>query len=187
VVPYAAVSNDNWFSIKNHPVKNRILFAGTANLRKGIHILGMAAQKLSFRKYDFRVAGGVTRLVREHKLTRHLNFLGRVPRSEIQDEFKRTMIFVLPSLAEGSAYVTYEALAAGLPVVTTESTGSVVRNGIEGFIVPEGDADALASAIEELLENPDLRERMAWAARQRAQDYTWEKYEQRLLTVFQSV
>ena len=47
-------------------------------------------------------------------------------------------VFVFPSLFEGSAVVTYEALAAGLPSVVTPSAGSVVRDGVEGFIVPRG-------------------------------------------------
>ena len=50
-------------------------------------------------------------------------------------------VFVFPSLFEGSAVVTYEALAAGLPSVVTPSAGSVVRDGVEGFIVPRGEID----------------------------------------------
>lgn len=184
-VPYDI--EDSWLRLTNFPTKGRVLFVGTADLRKGIHILGTAAQKLSHRNYEFRIAGGVSDIVRKHQLTERLNFLGRVPRANIQSEFVQADIFVLPSLAEGSASVTYEALAAGLPVITTEAAGSVVRDGIEGFIVPERDAEALANRIEELVENRQLRDRMAAAARKRAQDYTWDKYAERLLRVFESV
>jgi hypothetical protein len=184
-VPYDI--EDSWLKLTNFPTKGRVLFVGTADLRKGIHILGTAAQKLSHRNYEFRVAGGVSDIVRKHQLTEKLNFLGRVPRAEIQNEFVQADIFVLPSLAEGSASVTYEALAAGLPVITTEAAGSVVRDGVEGFIIPERDAQALANRIEELVENRQLRDRMAAAARKRAQDYTWDKYAERLLAVLQAV
>ncbi len=184
-VPYTV--EDSWLRLHNHPIKGRVLFVGTADLRKGIHILGMAAQKLSHRNYEFRVAGGVSDVVRKHRLTQKLNFLARVPRANIQQEYAQADIFVLPSLAEGSAGVTYEALAAGLPVVTTEAAGSVVRDGIEGFIVPERDSGALAARIEELVEDRALRSRMAAAARERAKDYTWEKYAERLLAVLQAV
>ncbi|GAB4171775.1 MAG: glycosyltransferase family 4 protein [Coleofasciculaceae cyanobacterium] len=184
-VPYDI--EESWLSLTSSPTKGRVLFVGTADLRKGIHILGTAAQKLSHRNYEFRVAGGVSEIVRKHQLTEKLNFLGRVPRADIQNEFVQADIFVLPSLAEGSASVTYEALAAGLPVITTEAAGSVVRDGIEGFIVPERDAKALANRIEELVENRQLRDRMAAAARKRAQDYTWDKYAERLLAVLQAV
>ena len=184
-VPYAV--DDSWLKIKNEPRKGRILFVGTAQLRKGIHILAMAANKLSHLDYEFRVAGGVSDAMRRNKLTQSLNFLGRVPRTKIKQEFAQADIFVLPSLAEGSAEVNYEALASGLPIITTNATGSVIRDGIEGFIVPSKDPDALAQRIEELVENRELRNTIAAAAKERAQGYTWDKYAERLLTVLKKV
>ncbi|MBO3459255.1 glycosyltransferase family 4 protein [Aetokthonos hydrillicola Thurmond2011] len=185
LVPYAV--NDFWLQLKNHPIKGRILFVGTAELRKGIHILGMASQKLSHNNYEFRVAGNVADSVRHHKLTQHLTFLDRVPRFEIHQEYTLADIFVLPSLAEGSAEVTYQALASGLPVITTEAAGSVIRDGIDGFIVPEGDSETLAKRIEELIENRKLRNRMSIAARERAREYTSEKYSERLLAAINTL
>ena len=91
-------------------------------------------------------------------------------------------MFVLPTLAEGSAEVTYEALAAGVPVITTKSAGSVVRDGVEGRIVPERDPEALVYAIEELVQDRAMRLRMAIAARERAKEFTWERYGERLLS-----
>jgi glycosyltransferase involved in cell wall biosynthesis len=63
----------------------------------------------------------------------------------------------------------------------------VVRDGVEGFIIPEKDPEALANRIEELVENRDLRDRMAIAARERAKNYTWDKYAERLLGVHRAV
>jgi glycosyltransferase involved in cell wall biosynthesis len=166
------------------PRRGRVLFAGTADLRKGIHYFAMASVKLAQRTcgLEFRVAGNVSRAVASQPICRHLNFLGRVPRDRIHDEFQTADVFVLPSLAEGSAEVTYEALAAGVPVITTKSAGSVVRDGIEGKIVPERDPDALACAILELVEDRTLHDRMAIAARERALDFTWQRYGERLLS-----
>ena len=96
-------------------------------------------------------------------------------------------MFVLPSLAEGSAEATYEALAAGVPVVTTRAAGSVVRDGIDGRIVPERDPVALADAIAEIVEDRDKRARMSEAARERARDYTWERYGERLVGALQTL
>ena len=81
----------------------------------------------------------------------------------------------------GSAETTYEALACGVPVVTTPEAGSVVRDGIDGRIVPSRDPEALANAIAEIVEDRQKRERMSRAARDRAHDYTWERYGERLL------
>lgn len=181
VVPYGV--KPNWLELNSQPIAKRILFVGSANLRKGIHYLAMAAQQLHQQgyNYEFRVAGDVTPEIKNHPLCKHLTFLGRIPRNEIQAEFITADIFVLPSLAEGSAGVTYEALAMGLPIVTTKSSGSVVENGIQGYIIPEKDASALANAIASIVEDRTKREQMALAARERARDYTWDKYQQRLM------
>lgn len=182
IVPYGM--NTTWLALDPKPQRGRILFVGTADLRKGIHYLAKAAEQLHGRgrKYEFRVAGNVSPEISRRPECQRLNFLGRVPRDRIHEEFQSADVFVLPSLAEGSAEVTYEAMAAGVPLVTTRAAGSVARDGIEGRIVPERDANALAKAIEQLVEDRQLRERLANAARERARDYTWEKYGERLVS-----
>jgi glycosyltransferase involved in cell wall biosynthesis len=187
VVPYGM--DPALLSIKNTPVRGRILFAGTAELRKGIHYLAMAAEKLhgSGLNYEFRIAGNVQPSVANQKACRHLTFLGRIPRSEMAAEFASADLFVLASLAEGSAEVTYEALACGLPVVTTPESGSVVRDGIDGRIVSSRDANALADAISEIIEDREKRTTMANAAGQRAKEFTWEKYGERLVEALQGI
>jgi glycosyltransferase involved in cell wall biosynthesis len=180
---------DEWFDIVPSPTLGRVLFAGTANLNKGIHYLAMAAGQLSARgrRYEFRIAGNVVPEIRENALCKNLTFLGRVPRDRIQAEFSCADILVLPSLAEGSAAVTYEALAVGLPVVTTNAAGSIVRDGIEGRIVEERDPAALADAIESIIEDREARDQMAIAARLRAKDYTWRRYAERLSSALDGI
>src|SRR4029077_6326271 len=80
VVPYGV--DPELFSVRNEPVRGRILFAGAAELRKGIHYLAMASQKLVEHglHYEFRVAGDVEQSVANHRQCRYLTFLGRVPR-----------------------------------------------------------------------------------------------------------
>lgn len=181
VVPYGM--DPKWLELEPRPIPGRILFVGTADLRKGIHYLAQAAELLAAagHQFEFRVAGHVTPRISARPECRRLNFLGRVPRTRIHEEFQQADIFVLPSLAEGSAEVTYEALAAGVPVVTTAASGSVARDGIEGHIVPERDADALAAAIAGFVADRVQRDCMAAAARIRARDYTWDRYGERLL------
>jgi glycosyltransferase involved in cell wall biosynthesis len=191
VVPYGM--NPELLSIRNEPVRGRVLFAGTADLRKGIHYFAKAAEKLAHRqqpaghRLEFRVAGNVQPRVAQQPACRYLNFLGRIPRADMAREFAAADIFVLPSLAEGSAEVTYEALACGVPVITTPEAGSVVRDGIDGRIIPSRDPEVLAEAIGEIIEDREKRERMAHAARERARDYTWERYGERLVTALKSL
>lgn len=187
IVPYGVA--ESWFQVENKPKRGRVLFAGAADLRKGIHYLAMAAEKLNARgiRCEFRVAGNVRPSVARQESCRHLTFLGRVPRDQIAAEFAVADVFVLPSLAEGSAGVTYEALAAGVPVITTKAAGSVVCDGIGGRVVAERDADAIASAIEDIVGNREKRERMASAARECAKGFTWERYGERLVAILRGL
>jgi glycosyltransferase involved in cell wall biosynthesis len=181
VVPYSV--DEKWLSAGNQPEPGRILFAGTADLRKGIHYLAMAADLLSARHhYRFRIAGHVAPEVRRQPICKSLEFLGRLPRSRIHEEFASADVLVLPGLAEGSASVTYEALAVGVPVITTKASGSVVRDGIDGLIVPERKPEALARAIESIIEDRPRRQRMALAARKRALEFTVDRWADRLVS-----
>ena len=102
--------------------------------------------------------------------------LGRVAHSEMPARMAAADVFVFPSLFEGSAVVTYEALACGLPSVVTPEAGSVVRDGTEGFLVPSRDVEALAKSMERLGEDAELRASMAEAARARAEEFDWPRY-----------
>ena len=182
VVPYGIP--ESWLLMRSQPVIGRILFVGTACLRKGIHYLAMAAEQLhnKGRAYDFRVAGDVLAETLRHPECRHLHFLGRIGRDRIAEEYARADLFVLPSLAEGSAESAYQALAAGVPVVATAAAGTVVREGIDGRIVPERDPAKLAQAIEAIVEKRLLRATMSASARQRAREFTLPAYGQRLVS-----
>ncbi len=178
LVPYAV--SKTWFVVQNRPRIGQILFVGSAVLGKGIHTLGEAAKILGAGQYSFHVAGGVPESVRTHELTSSLTFHGRIPRCDVSKVYETADVFVLPTLTEGSAAVTYEALAAGIPVVTTAEAGSVVRDGVEGYIIPASDPVALADRISRIVNDRALRQRMAQAARERASQYTWSHYGARL-------
>jgi len=186
VVPYGLQANGGKVG---NPTQGRILFAGTAELRKGIHYLAAAAQLLaaSGHFYEFRVAGLVNERVRKHPATRSLVFLGHLSREQLDEEYRLADVFVLPTLAEGSPAVVHEALAAGVPVVTTRSAGSVVTDGLEGFIVPERDSFALAAAIEKIVFDRSLRSAMSEAARATAARFDEGPWGQRLLAALETL
>jgi glycosyltransferase involved in cell wall biosynthesis len=104
-----------------------------------------------------------------------------VPRELVRSEFAQADIFVLPTLAEGCAIVHLEALACGLPVVTTPNCGSQVRDGQDGFIVPVRDASALAERVEQLISDRTLRARMSSNATKRAAELSWSRFGERLM------
>jgi glycosyltransferase involved in cell wall biosynthesis len=179
VVPYGC--GVSFGAMKNDPVRGRVLFAGTADLRKGIHYLGMAAEQLASEGYDFRVAGNVSDEVRNHPMMSHLNFLGRVPREEMREEFLKADVFVLPTLAEGCASVVHEAVMAGCPVITTNASGTMVADGRGGVIVPERDPDALTEAIQGVVKDRDKRDELAASCVDLAKEFTEDSWSERLM------
>lgn len=179
IVPYSV--DASWFSVRNEPLAGRVLFAGTAELRKGVQYAGLAAQKLGERHFQFRVAGNVERRMAGHAMMSKITFLGRISQEALKEEMSLCDVFILPTLGEGSAEVVYQAMAAGLPTITTPAAGSVITHGADGWIVQEGNAEALAEAVLMLKEDRPLRDRIARQARLTAGRYTTEDYGRRLL------
>jgi phosphatidyl-myo-inositol alpha-mannosyltransferase len=86
-------------------------------------------------------------------------------------------VFIAPALGQESfGLVLVEAMAAGVPVVASEIAGyrEVVRNGIDGLLVPPGDPAALADAVAKILSDGELSKRLSAAGRERAQAFRWE-------------
>lgn len=164
-----------------------VLFLGGVGVRKGIQYLYKALRMLKNSRIKTRAAGNV--LVKPEiarQLSEHMELLGLMPRSEVQYLLRCADVLVLPSICEGSALVTYEALASGVPVITTPNAGSVVQDGVTGFVVPNRDAEALAERLEQLAQNPDLRQEMSFQARRFAEEnLSWEAYSHRLLAALE--
>jgi glycosyltransferase involved in cell wall biosynthesis len=104
-----------------------------------------------------------------------------VPRPEVVEHLRWADVFLLPSVCEGSATASYEALLAGKPVVATPNTGAPVRDGVDGLIVPVHDAATIADRLGALADDPDRVGRMQVAAAARATDLTVARYGERLL------
>ncbi len=165
----------------------RLLFLGAVTLRKGVQYIFEALQLLKGASIEARMVGPMA--IRESfgaKLAGVAEIIGPVPRSEVLKQYAWADVFIFPSLCEGSATVTYEALAAGLPIITTPNAGSVVRDGHDGFIIPIRDPDALAEKIELLLGNSELLAHLSHNAKERAQEYSLEKYAERLVGCIKS-
>ena len=113
-----------------------------------------------------------------------ITFLGRVDDDDLVEFYQSCDVFVLPTTSgEGFGLVAAEALACGVPVVTTDEGGAreVVRDGVDGVHVRAKDTESIAQGIQRLLCDNDERIRMAEAARERT--LAWEERCQELLTV----
>ena len=166
----------------------RAVFVGQVGLRKGVPYLLEAWKRLGWRDAELWLVGRVLPEIKEVLKTyaelpgvRIVGFLGAPAAA-----YQQADIFVFPSIEEGSALVTYEAMACGLPVVTTPNAGSLIRDGVEGFIVPIRDPDALAARMEHLRADAQLRREMGRAACARVETLTWEKHGQELSRIYSS-
>jgi glycosyltransferase involved in cell wall biosynthesis len=159
----------------------RVLIVGTVELRKGSPYVIEAAQRAS-RWAEFRIVGSFA--ANDNVLSRvhdAVDYRGAVPRSAINEHFLWADVFLLPSICEGSATVTYEALAYGVPVICTPNTGSMVQHEIDGFLIPPGDVEAILDRLDRLRARPALLEQMATAARMTRAVISLDGYAKRLI------
>jgi glycosyltransferase involved in cell wall biosynthesis len=183
VVPYGVDPSFAQHSPQLRKSGLNVLFCGAVGVQKGVPHLLEAAKRLSPHYFRFRLVGAAPlhpSAMRE--LASRCEVIGAVPRTAVADHYRWADVFVLPSICEGSATVCYEALAAGLPVITTPNAGSVVRNGIDGYIVPIRDAAAIARKLDLLASDPELLQQLSANARERAREFTVARYGERLLS-----
>lgn len=155
-----------------------VLYVGRISFRKGVGYLLKAYAE--FRKGDTKLSL-VGEVVGDRRCLRRYEQLFSqippVPQVDLPSLYRRADVFVFPSLSEGMGLVVLEAMACGCPViVTTHGPSEVVRDGIDGFVVPAGDAEAIGTALEKLYRDPELRKRMSESARRQAAEYSWDRY-----------
>lgn len=153
----------------------RILTVGRLHPQKSHHVLIDAVDLLRARNVDVTVTlvgEGPTRPALERQIAElgledRVRLVGAVGQSDIGAFFPQHDAFCLASVSEGLPVVLMEAMAAGLPVVTTRITGvpELVEHGVTGLLVPPARPQALAEALQRVVEEPALRSALTIAAR----------------------
>lgn len=154
-------------NIKNDKIF-RICFSGTLTLRKGFQYLLKALEELNLPDLELLILGNSGDPVC-HDILRYYKKRIRVEQWKGDDHVEaywRSDILIHPSLEDGWGLVVSEAMACGLPVVVTEHTGAkdIVEEGINGFIIPPADVEAIKKKIILLYNNKGLRSKMSQAA-----------------------
>lgn len=161
----------------------RVIFIGSVCLRKGFLDLAHAWAKLGLTDAELWVVGGIHDEIASHLLPYRdrpgFRFFGHINEG-VTDLLRQSDVFVLPTLIEGSAKTTYEAMASGLPVITTPHAGSVVRDGKDGFIVPPRSSVALMERILYLYKDREAARAMGQSARRQVEHYSWDAFEDRV-------
>lgn len=176
-----------------HPKEDqvfRVLFVGRVGPRKGVHYLLQAWEKLNLPKAEL-VLVGINEFPQEW-LNRYIDkvrYISSLPHSQLNQYYSSASILVLPSLVEGLALVQLEAMACGIPLITTPNAGGsdIVTDGVEGFIVPIRDIEALKEKLEWCYRHPLELDQMGRAARQKAEQLTWERYRHKLASKVQQL
>jgi glycosyltransferase involved in cell wall biosynthesis len=155
----------------------RLITTGSLIWRKGYEYLLSAVRLLVDRGIPLQldiIGDGAERqrviyTIHDLGLADHVTLLGRLPPNQVLPRLQQADAFVLSSLSEGISNAVLEAMACGLPVVTTDCGGmkEAVSDGVEGFVVPIRQPQAMASALEMLWMDAALRERMGRAGRER--------------------
>ncbi len=177
---YASVGEN-----RSYDRADRLLFAGTWLTRKGTADLVTAITQLAerHRQLQLQILGGglpeerVLEDFPEHVRSRVTCVKG-ANETETAAIFAASDIFVLPSLFEGTPLTLIEAMMSGMPIVTTETCGmkDVIRHEQNGLLVPIRSPDSIVAAIECLIENRELRNRLGRSANEDAlREYTWDR------------
>ena len=133
--------------------------------------------------------GRIERAIAELALGERIHITGSLNQAAVRAHFAHADIFVLPSLAEGIPVVLMEAMASGIPCVSTRITGipELIRNGDDGLLVTPSDADELAAALARLMDDSPLRQYLARSGRARVQEkYNLERNAERLGCIFET-
>ncbi len=152
--------------------QKRLLFVGRLAAVKGVPVLFETLAKLREAHPDLHLTlvgdgperGALEEAARNLRLQSHITFLGYLSQDAVAEQLGRHDLFVLPSFAEGVPVVLMEAMAARLPVIATAVGGvGELVDATCGLIVPPGDSEALARAIDALLCDPERGRRMGAA------------------------
>ena len=173
---------------RTYDTVDRILFAAAWRDDKGIADLVPAFVRLAAQHHALKLqvvgAGVPDSVVRGSfpaALQSRIVCLNPANEADMAAAFADAHLFLLPSLFEGTPLTLMQAMMSGLPVVTTSTCGmkDVIAHGESGLLVPIRSPDAIVEAVERLLSDRPLRERLGRAARERAlAHYTWDKVAQ---------
>lgn len=175
---------------KSKRVKEPFTFLWVAALmpRKGIAVLLEAWRKVSIPDARLILVGGASPSIKPllRDLPSNVVLKSFLDHSEIRIQMSHSHVYVLPSFEEGMARSVLEAAAAGLPALITRETGAtdLLQDGKSSRVIPSGDVDSLAVALDDFYKNPDTAFKMGNYAHKAVRSYTWESYGHRAAMFF---
>jgi glycosyltransferase involved in cell wall biosynthesis len=189
IVPYGAPSSIS-DEIKRLSGRLKVLFAGSLGQRKGLSYLLKAIDMMK-SSVELTLLGrkAASRCAPLDEAVRKYQWIQTLSHDAMLREMQQHDVLVLPSLFEGFGLVILEAMAQGVPVITTDHTAGpdVIQNEVDGFIVPIRSAEAIADKLDLLASDSERLMSMKAAAKRKAASLGWENYRRRLVEVAREV
>ena len=161
-----------------------VLFVGQIGQRKGISYLLEAFRRFRGPGTSLTLVGRIQGDSQVFKSWRHMfKHISHRPQNELRKIYQEADVFLFPTLLEGMPIVVLEAMASGMPVITTPNgPGDLVRDGLDGYLVPPRDVDTIVDRLQRLRNDPELRTWMGLNARKRAMSFSWEVYRRKAVS-----
>lgn len=196
-VIYNGINSEEFYpdkSVLDNEKTFNIFSVGRLIERKGLIFLLEAFKNISQKYPEARllVAGDgplkatYEKFVNDNGLNEKVAFFGLIDHSRIAEIYRKCHIFVLPSLNEALGNATHEALASGLPIITTR-TGAAEIIGDSGYVIDKKSANQIEAAIEMLIKNPVLRREMAEKSRKLAEEMSWENTAKKYYALYEKI
>ena len=193
IVPYGFnISNENKVEYPKTDEFVNFLFVGQVIYRKGINYLAEAFSMANRDNIKLNIVGKLeknSQIVDKIKCNKNIKIWGMVTHDKMKDIYNQADVFVLPSLSEGMSLAGLEAMAFELPIICTTNTGvnDLVDDGVNGFVVPIGDADAIKEKIEWFADNKDKILYMGEKAQEKVSKYSWSNYEKNIVSKINNI
>ncbi|MBD3329540.1 glycosyltransferase [Candidatus Dojkabacteria bacterium] len=179
--------------------KNFTITAGATTMtsKKGLPYLvkGFAKLHAEYRDTELVLIGGGSKkpeiedLVSKLNLQESVRFLGRKPKAWVPENLPRYHVLCLPSINEGMSNAALEAMASGLPLILTETGGTVemLEDGVNGYIINKRDEDQIYEKLKILYKNPKKKKSMGEKSREKAMSMDWDNIAKQHIKVYQDV
>ncbi len=170
----------------------RVICAGNISLRKGIPYLLKAFSQARLPNSELWLIGSLNpdtrRILAEYRDS--FRWIPHQPQGLLHRYYSQGSVFVMPSIDEGMAVVQLQAMCCGLPLVCTTNTGGsdIIRDGMEGFVIPIRDEQVLKEKLIYLYENRSACQAMGERARERViSSFTWDHYVEYMLSHYRAI
>jgi len=173
----------------------RLLTVGRLSVTKRIEMLIDAVEILhrTACNVSLTVVGGgqmepqLRKIIKEKELGDVIKITGRIDSKKMPEVYRRNDIFISASMQEGMSNAMLEAMASGLPIVTTRCEGLAELIDGNGIIVEQDNIEEIAKAVKRLADDPELRKQMSIAARKQAEKFDWANVAQSYIEQYRKI